>query len=273
MMSSSEKLELTEIERLALELATLAGARITTALGRTLSVRYKQNREKVESLRDPVSEVDEAVEELIREHVGTRFPDHDILGEESEARPARDQETVWAIDPVDGTANFVSGFPLFAASIGILHRGRPVAGAVWCATSHALRPGVYHARAGERLGFDSEVLERALNPAVRRRLAALGSGLDAPDMPWDLRRTGSAAIECAFLAAGLLQVARFDRPNVWDVAGGIALVQAAGGVVLEKSDGQWVPFEAFEIEGDLRNWSRPIILGSPEAVEALRARS
>ena len=45
-------------------------------------------------------------------------------------------------------ANFVNGFPLFAASIGVLHQGRPLVGAVWCSTSHALRAGVYHARAG-----------------------------------------------------------------------------------------------------------------------------
>jgi myo-inositol-1(or 4)-monophosphatase len=272
-MMQSGDLDLEAIERLAVELATLAGAQIATSLGRTLSVRYKQNREAAESLRDPVSEVDEAVEELIRDQVGRHFPDHDILGEESEIRPARDHAVVWAIDPVDGTSNFVSGFPLFAASIGVLHEGRPIAGALWCATSHALRAGVYHARAGEPLSFEMERLERRPNPAVRRRLAALGSGLDVADLPWDLRRTGSAAVECAFVAAGLLQVARFDRPNVWDVAGGVALVQAAGGVVLQQAEGRWEPFEGFEVEGDLRGWSRPMIVGTPDAAEALSARS
>jgi myo-inositol-1(or 4)-monophosphatase len=65
---------------------------------------------------------------------------------------------VWAIDPIDGTTNFVNGFPLFAASIGMLHRGCPVVGAIWCSTSYALRAGVYHARAGGALRFEGEPL-------------------------------------------------------------------------------------------------------------------
>jgi myo-inositol-1(or 4)-monophosphatase len=88
--------------------------------------------------------------------------------------------------------------------------------------------------------------------------------------------TGSAAIECAFVAAGLLRVARFELPNVWDVAGGLALVQAAGGEVRVFEEGVWRPMERFEaVTGkaakgsDLRNWRRPLILGESEAVALL----
>src|SRR5690606_37346522 len=145
-MSGLSEDELVAIEREAVELASLAGARIKTALGRTLAVRYKENAEGDISLRDPVSEVDHDVEGMIREKVAALFPGHDVLGEESEERPARDHDVVWAVDPIDGTTNFVNGYPLFAASIGVLYRGKPVVGAVWCSTSHALRAGVYHAR-------------------------------------------------------------------------------------------------------------------------------
>ena len=170
------------------------------------------------------------METLIRARLAERYPEHDIIGEEIEERPGRDAEFVWAVDPIDGTSNFVNGFPLFAASIGVLHRGRPVVGAVWCATSHRLRPGVYHACADGDLYFDNEAAEPQVNPAIRRRLAGV------PDCatdhgPWDGRKTGSAAIECALVAAGLLQVARFEQPNIWDVAGGLPLVLAAGGEV------------------------------------------
>jgi fructose-1,6-bisphosphatase len=51
-----------------------------------------------------------------------RFPAHDIIGEEMEERRVRDREYIWAVDPIDGTTNFVNGFPMFAASIGVLHR-------------------------------------------------------------------------------------------------------------------------------------------------------
>ena len=262
---------LAQIERVAVDLANLGGARIVAALGRTLAVRYKSGAEI--EFRDPVSEVDDEVEGLIRERVAAHFPGHDVLGEESDERPGRGHDIVWAVDPIDGTTNFVNGFPLFASSIGVLWRGRPLVGALWCSTSHALRPGVYHARRGGPVRFEAEALSAGDNSSVRRGLAGLGSLETGAALPWDVRKTGSAAIECSFLAAGLLRVARFDSPNVWDVAGGLPLIAAAGGVAFARCDGGWEAFEGFE-EGeasDLRRWRRPMILGQPEAVETLRA--
>ncbi|WP_439595142.1 inositol monophosphatase family protein [Falsiroseomonas sp.] len=264
---------LAEMERSAVTLADLAGARITAALGQVLQVRYKPGA-KAETYRDPVSEVDQDVEKLIRALVGERFAGHDILGEESEERPGRGHDIVWAIDPIDGTTNFVNGFPLFAASIGVLWRGQPVVGAVWCSTSHALRPGVYHARQGGPLQFDSVPLALTPNPQVRRRLAGTGAPEDPARLPYDLRRTGSAAVECAFLAAGLLGVSRFQTPNVWDVAGGIPLVLAAGGQVLVGGAPDWRDFTGFLDPGaagrDLRRWKQPVLLGQAGAIAAMR---
>src|SRR5687768_14526607 len=117
--------DLGEIEETAVELARLAGAEIVTALGRTLAVRYKGDTEDEPTFKDPVSEIDHRVEVLIRARLAERFAGHDILGEESEERPGRDHDFVWAVDPVDGTTNFVNGFPLFAACVGVLYRGRP----------------------------------------------------------------------------------------------------------------------------------------------------
>ncbi len=139
--------QLQQWEETAIEFARLAGAEIVASLGRTFSVRYKTGAGQGDDLlfRDPVSEVDQRVESLIRLRLAELYPDHGIIGEEMEDHPAGPDSPVWAIDPVDGTTNFVNGLPLFAASIGLLHRGRPVIGAVWCSTSHALRSGVYHA--------------------------------------------------------------------------------------------------------------------------------
>jgi len=74
---------------------------------------------------------------------------------------------------------------------------------------------------------------------------------------WDLRKTGSAAVECAFAAAGLLQVARFAAHNLWDVAGGVALVEAAGGAVWEETPGGWRPHTGFAASGEARTGARP----------------
>src|SRR5262245_11957401 len=156
--------ELDGIEQTAVELANLAAAEIVSTLGSLFSVRYKGGSAGGMTWRDPVSEVDRRVEGLIRTCLAERFPDHDIIGEEMDERPGRDRDFIWAIDPIDGTTNFVNGFPLFAASVGVLFRGRPVVGAVWCSTSHKLAAGVYHARDGGGLCFDHAPVTVAANP-------------------------------------------------------------------------------------------------------------
>ncbi|MEN2977737.1 inositol monophosphatase (plasmid) [Tistrella bauzanensis] len=254
---------LRDIEMLAVELAEQAGAAITSRLGSLLSVRYKTGAETEATLRNPVSEVDEQVEGVIRERLAARFPEHGVIGEEMADSHDTDLDMIWAVDPVDGTSNFINGFPLFAASIGVLHRGRPVVAAVWCATSHALRSGVYHARLGGGLHFDRQPLARASNPMVHRRLAGVPQ-FRGGRHPYDLRKTGSAAIECAFVAAGLLEAASFNSPNIWDVAGGILLVQESGGQVLTRGRGKrWQPFEGF-VATPLRDWRGGLILGSAD---------
>jgi myo-inositol-1(or 4)-monophosphatase len=269
---------LPDIEQLAVELARLAGAEIVNALGSLLAIRYKTAATADDELwRDPVSEVDNKVEKLIRARLAEEFPDHDVIGEEMTDRPGRDHEIVWAVDPIDGTANFINGFPMFAASIGVLDRGVPVAGALWCSASHALRSGVYHARRGGRLRFEGEDVTPRTNPAVRTGLAGLPE-VQPADGHWDSRKTGSAAIECALTAAGILRVARFDAPNIWDVAGGLALVQAAGGAVRQHGEDGWRPFERFVPEptaagtADLRFWRHPLVIGRPEAVARMCGR-
>jgi len=92
---------------------------------------------------------------------------------------------------------------------------------------------------------------------------------------WETRKTGSAAVECALVAAGLMQVARFASPNIWDVAGGLALVNA-GRCEARVHDGQaWVPMRGFAPmrgpEGieDLRHWHGSLVVGTPEAVQQM----
>lgn len=215
-------------------------------------------------MRDPVSEVDNRVEAMIRSHLADHFPDHGIIGEEMAIQPGRDSDFVWAVDPIDGTSNFINCFPLFASSVGVLYRGVPVVGALWCSTSHLLTPGVYHSGGGAGLRFEGEQVSRMPNPAVRKRLAGDPDGQSGIG-PWDGRKTGSAAIECAFVAAGLLQVARFATPNIWDVAGGIALARASNASVFQEEDGNWAPFASFGVQlAQMAQWRHPLILGTPE---------
>lgn len=259
---------LAALERTAVDLARLAGAEIQDSLGRLLEVRYKAGEHGAALHRDPVSEVDQRCEAMVRARLEELLPSHGILGEEMLAKPGAGDEFVWAVDPIDGTANFVNGFPLFAACIGLLHERRPVVGAVWCSTSHALHPGIYHAVAGGPLRFEGGPVGTRGNPNVRRRLAGEPSWADDVHGPWDVRKTGSAAIECAFVAAGLLSVARFSSPNIWDVAGGIVLVRAAGLDVRTQGPDGWHDFDRFEpteTKPDFRKWRQPLVIGESAA--------
>lgn len=265
--------DLQPIEALAVEMAQFAGAQIVASLGRTLAVRYKAlDPAETAAFRDPVSEVDQTVELLIRERLARTFPDHGIVGEESPPSGVEGAEFVWVIDPVDGTANFVNGYPMFAASIGVARRGRPVVGALWCSASHALRPGVYHAREGGRLCFEEQPIAAVDRGQVRRRIVGLPRVPERLDLGYEMRQSGSAAIECAFVAAGLLAGARFDTPNAWDVAGGIPLLQAAGARVSTRDPmgEEWMPFEGFGEGFALdRPWRQPLAVGDGEALAVL----
>lgn len=266
---------LQELERTAFELAAAGGAELGAAQSRILKVRYKTAASDALRARDPVSDVDLAVEEAMRAAIRRRFPDHACLGEEAGAGGA-ESDFVWALDPIDGTTNFVHAFPLFACSLGVLHRGAPVAGAVWCSSSHELRSGVFHARRGGELRFENRAL-RVRPPSEHVLSRLLGDpGRFEEKLDFERRSTGSAAIECAFAAAGILSSAVLRRPHVWDVAGGVALALAARKLVWERRDGAWSPFESFAHGPQaaslaaLQEWRGSLLLGAPETLEGLR---
>jgi myo-inositol-1(or 4)-monophosphatase len=255
----------------------VAAARSAGALTLTYFQRFRELEIGIKGPADFVSEADKESELLIRRDLCARYPEWSFVGEEFPPVKGVDSEYCWLVDPIDGTTNFINGFPAFAASIGVLYRGQPIAGALWCASTHALRAGVYHAYRGGLLHFDNEPLNPAQNPAIMRRLAGEPNLAHDKVHPFEVRKTGSAAIECAFVAAGLLRVARFERPNVWDIAGGVALVHAAGGGVVTLGRKGWEPFKVFSASGedpdkqDIRNWHQPIILGERESVALVQA--
>ncbi len=272
-----------EIEALAADLAREAGATVTRALEAEFTIEYKTDQRGRENSHDPVSEIDRAVEALVRERIDARFPGHAIVGEETDEHPDANTEYVWVIDPVDGTTNFVNGFPLFAVSIGVLRFGVPVAGAIWCATTHALHPGVYHAHAGGPLCLDGAEVARQ-DREVKRKLAAAPGGSVGGTREWDHRITGSMAIEGAYVAAGIFTSSTFWMGRLWDVAATVVLVQAAGGEAYLRQGNQWVPFVRFEPPArlpagtkedrapSLRDWRLPLIVGTPEAMVLVRQR-
>ncbi|GBD22412.1 Inositol-1-monophosphatase ImpA [bacterium HR29] len=265
--------ELAALEAGAVRISQRAAEIIAAAASREVSIEYKRQGTRGSAPVNPVTEIDQEVEAEARALVAAEFPGHAFLGEEG-AEPGTSEGFLWVVDPLDGTTNFTAGFPLYAAAAACLLDGVPVAGAVWCSVTPELRPGVYHARIGGPFSLDGN--PAAVRTAPPRPLAAAPGGAPGRTRWWDHRVTGCAAVECAYVAAGVFQAAVFSGLRVWDVAAGVVLAWAAGrGVWLRDRTG-WVPFERFEPAPErrgepptLRGWRRTLLLATPEARERL----
>jgi myo-inositol-1(or 4)-monophosphatase len=256
------------------------GALATSMAAATLDVEFKEDNR-----RNPVTAADRAVEERMRALVAERFPSHAVLGEEHEGfgretLPA----TLWVVDPIDGTANYASGLPFWAVSIGVLHRRVPVAAAIYTpAGLHGA--GVFHARRGGGAFFDDlPIAVRSNERPEPATLISVPGGwpwffkLDPPlrQGPGEPRVLGSIAIELAMTAAGVFQWSLFGGPKIWDCAAGVLLIEEAGGTALTRHGKRWAPLERFDLPprprfrrstatpmARLANWRAPLICGNP----------
>jgi len=256
-------------------LAHVAGEYIFAAYAEAPVVEFKPPGPGGASNSNPVSTTDRAVESLLREQLAAEFPDHIVIGEEHGVSAPSSSPFIWVIDPVDGTTNFVNGMPLFACSIGVLYRGWPLAGAIWCASTHAFSPGVYHAAAGGPLQFSGDVLRRRPQGAWRGLASEPGRAPSYAAL-WDTRVLGCSTLEFAFVAAGLLSFAYIGRPKLWDVVAGLVLLEAAGcRAVTASAGGDWETLLYFDAAADpatLARWSEPVLLGDPLALERARCQ-
>ncbi len=203
---------------------------------------------------DLVTEADVASQQAIRSFLQGRFPDHGFLGEEDRSghgRPGPDAPPTWIVDPIDGTTNYVHGFPMYCVSIGLQVSGELVVGVVLDPT----RQELFEAAKGQGAWLNG----RPLRPSRVDRLeeALLSTGFPADvrgqerTLDWwrhfslrsqSVRRTGSTALNLAYVAAG-----RFDGywafdNHAWDVAGAVVLVREAGGAITN-ADG--TPFDPY----------------------------
>jgi histidinol phosphatase-like enzyme (inositol monophosphatase family) len=191
---------------------------------------------------DPVTLADKGAEAEIRRLIGTRYPEHGIIGEEmGEDRP--DAEFVWVIDPVDGTRAFVAGLPLWTTLIGLRFEGRPVLGSIGQPFLGEIFIG---APSGARL--ISADGERALAVRKGRRLS---EGIIATTDPegcfngaemgaWRqlratarLARLGCDAYAYAMVAAGAVDLVVEAGLQAWDVEAAIPIIEGAGGLVTD----------------------------------------
>jgi myo-inositol-1(or 4)-monophosphatase len=224
----------------ALELAE----HLARATGRLLVERFEGPRPEVRSKStptDPVTEIDEEAERLIRDELAARRPGDGLLGEEggdqSPPGGAAPTGVRWIVDPLDGTVNFLFGLPQWCVSVACEDAEGLLAGVI----HDPLRPETFTATRGGRAARDGEAVRASEQDELARALVVTGFGYDADVRAGqaevaarllprvrDLRRLGSAALDLAWLACGRYDAYYERGVKVWDIAAGALICRRAG---------------------------------------------
>lgn len=231
---------------LAKRCAREAGELIARMLEQPLEVMYKS------SASDLVTTVDRAVEQLVTDAILQAYPDHGILGEEGIVTCNPDDfDTLWIIDPIDGTTNFVHQKQNYCISIAVCHKGVCQVGVVYDPT----RNEMFYAERGRGASLNDqplappreiEIQEMLMSTTLFWNRRAMQSGLSdrvqrLAHRSRGIRVYGVAALELAYVAAGRLDVYLRLGLNPWDYAAGRLLVEEAGSTITQ-IDGTPIPF-------------------------------
>lgn len=197
--------------------------------------------------RTLVTDADYEIEDLLTGCVKATYPDHGVIGEEG-TKDVRG-EYVWAIDPLDGTRAFLAGLPIWGISIGLLRRGKPSLGVFYM----PLLDEWYYSPSPARGAFwnDQPVHCPARDDWDEDSLLCVPADVHRRydiDFPGITRALGSTAAHLCFVARGNAAALLMDKPGIWDIAAGGAILLAAGGT-LRSLAGTEVDFAALLQEG------------------------
>lgn len=222
-----------------LNVAVMAARRAGNSLVRQL-VKLDELKVEKKGHNDFVSEADHAAERTIIETVRKHYPEHAFLAEESGV--SGDSETVWIIDPLDGTTNYLHGFPVFAVSIGVQVHGRIEHGVVY----DPMRQELFTASRGAGAQLDGKRIR--VSGRTQLEHALIGTGFPFRNVDTDMRpyldmlgkvvkntagvrRPGAAALDLCYVAAGRLDAFWETGLAAWDLAAGSLIIREAGGIV------------------------------------------
>ncbi|VAW60630.1 Inositol-1-monophosphatase [hydrothermal vent metagenome] len=224
---------------------------IATSAARDAGNIILRNIDKLERIKievkapnDFVTQVDRKAEEVILEALQKAYPQHGILAEES-GRQNEDSEYQWIIDPLDGTTNFLHGFPQYAVSIGLQYRGRMEVAVVF----DPIKNELFTAARGDGAQLNDRRLRVTQNKGLRGALLGTGFPFKQPQHldayletfkavhadTAGIRRAGSAALDLAYVAAGRLDGFWEIGLSPWDMAAGVLLIREAGGIITDFS--------------------------------------
>jgi myo-inositol-1(or 4)-monophosphatase len=218
-----------------------------------LIVRAASKRERIKidekTQNDFVTEVDRAAEREIIYHLRKAYPDHCMLCEESGQHEGPDTDSVWIIDPLDGTTNFIRGIPHYAISIAFRHRDRlehaviydPVKQEEFTASrGRGALLNMHRIRVSDRIETDGALYATGIpfsGKPYENMSPYLESMAKLADKSSGIRRMGVASLDLAYVAAGRVDAFWEMYLKPWDIAAGVLLVMEAGGRVADFQGG------------------------------------
>jgi len=218
------------------------------AAGHEIARRLPQEREvRAKGLRDIVTDADLAAQETLVSIIRSRFPKHGILSEEGLA-PGNHTETIWVLDPLDGTSNYAHRLPSFSVSIGVARGDELLVGVVY----DPMRDHLFCAERGAGATLNGERLRVSQTDQLARALVALDFAREPTRRAEQLaamvrcsrhihtfRSVGSAALSLCYVAAGWLDAYFHWALAPWDCAAGGLMIAEAGGQLTELDGGSW----------------------------------
>lgn len=230
------------ILNIATEAARTAGNIIVRAMSRLDTIKIAEKQPN-----DFVTEIDQRVEKEIIAIIKKAYPSHGIIAEESGELEGDDYQ--WIIDPIDGTRNFIHGYPHFAISIAVMHKNRIEHGLIY----DPVRQELFTASRGRGAQLNAQRIRVSERKHLQECLFGTGFAYrhDNADDPTqgkilasvlpicsDFRRSGAATLDLAYVACGRLDGFWELGLKIWDTAAGILLVKEAGGMVCDPHGGE-----------------------------------
>lgn len=254
--------------------------RAARAAGNVIT-RGFENRDELDiqskGAQDFVTRIDKEAELTIINKIQQSFPDHSFIGEEGGKISGNDEFT-WVIDPLDGTSNFIAGIPHFAVSIALLNKGKleqgvvfdPIRGELFAATKGCgAQLNGYRLRSSKAKDLQNTILATAIpfkdKSSLTQDMALFANVFkDAGDV----RRSGSAALDLAYVAAGRYDGYWEKGLKAWDIAAGELLVKEAGGLVTDYAGNNDPLYDELKQAGSANG----IVAGNPKVVQHIVKR-
>ena len=174
---------------------------------------------------DFVTNSDLKTEKIIIEELTKGRPDYSIISEENGVKNNKDNKNTWIIDPIDGTINFLHGIPHFATSIALKHNDEIISGLIF----DPIKDEMFYAEKDNGAFLNNKRIRVSKKNNIKECLFATG-GLIDKKMEFSFRKSGSAALDMAYIACGRYDGYFQKNLHLWDIAAGLILVKEAGGM-------------------------------------------